>query len=72
MEIKMIQLNDIKQSAIDASKITHFWSEDNKIICDFKLGYNSNGCKDEYVSFNYKNKECLLGDYDKLADITGL
>ena len=62
----MIQLNDIGQSEVDASKLTHFWSEGNKIICDF------NGCKDEYISFEYKNKECLLGDYDKLSDITGL
>lgn len=72
MEIKMVQLNDIKQSEIDAQKVTYFWSEANRIICYFKSGYNFDGCKKEYATFPYKNKECLLGDYDKLADITGL
>ena len=69
MEIKMIQLNDIKQSAIDASKIIDITLRDK--TCGYFYGIKCKLTDESVLSFVYGCKDALHADHQKLLIATG-
>lgn len=66
----MIQLNDIGQSAIDASKIVDITLRDK--TCGYFYSIRCNLIDESTVSFVYGGKDALHADHQKLLIATGL
>lgn len=66
----MIQLNDMRQSTIDASKIVDIKMRDR--TCGYFYGIKCKLADESVLSFVYSGKDALHTDYQKLAIISAL
>lgn len=64
----MIQLNDIKQSEVDASKIVDITLRDK--TCGYFYGIKCKLADESVLSFVYVGKDALHADYNKLLIAT--
>ena len=68
MEIKMVQLNDIKQSSVDANKIVDITLRDK--TCGYFYGIKCKLTDESVLSFVYGGKDALHADHQKLLIAT--
>ena len=64
----MIQLNDIGQSSVDASKVVNVKMRDK--TCGYFYGIKCKLEDESIVSFVYSGKDALHADYQKLLKAT--